>query len=81
MKQEATKERDMFMRVLEEQKELEIKERQVQHAKRYASVEHSYGLKDQITNKNTLKALERQSQLEEGKKIRRQQAEEIMKLE
>lgn len=48
-----------FMRVLEEQKLAEMKEKQIALARSTANNVHSVGLKDQIQNKQLQKAMDR----------------------
>ena len=66
----AENEKQMFLRILQEQKDAEHKETMVQNAKQSAAFTHSLSIKEQISNKSNMKKQNRQDQLEEGRKIR-----------
>ena len=77
----AQMERSMFEKINQEQKEAEKKERYQQEQQKAAYNTYKTNLTDQIHDKEVYKKSLRQESLEEGKRLRMLQAQELMKLE
>jgi len=79
--EQAKQERDDFLRIIASQKHDEQKEKRIEEQKRKAFVDHSVQLKYQIGSNADTRKLERLDYLEEGRKLRQKQADELLKLE
>jgi len=58
------------MNQIQKQKQIELQERKVEEDKKQALVDHSYKIRGQISNNESLKKQDRLDYLEEGRKVR-----------
>ena len=81
MAAQAETEKVEFLKIIREQKDVEFRERNIDNQKKMAFVNHKMDLKLQINSNSEQKKQQRLDYLEEGRKIRVAQADEILKLE
>jgi hypothetical protein len=79
--QQATEEREEFLKIIHNQKETEDKERKLTEQRKTAFQQHSEELMLQIQFNSETKKQKRLDFLEEGRRLRVGQADEILKLE
>lgn len=70
-----------FSRIINEQKESEERERRINDQKTQSFVRHKNDVQLQIQSNSEIKKQQRQDYLEEGRRVRMAQADEILKLE
>lgn len=78
--QEAKKEREEFLEIIEAQKEMDLTERQMEEQKRQAFKQHQQLLQQQIEENQVVKNQQRLDYLEEGRKVRQKIADEHLKI-
>jgi len=79
--EQAKKERDEFMRVIQKQREVEEQERRIGQQKKTTLKSHSNQIRTQIVQNDEIKKQERLDFLEEGRKVRQKIDEERNKIE
>lgn len=81
MAEQAKAERDDFLRIIERQKEDEMKERALEDEKKNALKAHANVIRKQIEKNTEVKKQERLDYLEEGKRVRQKLEDERLKVE
>lgn len=79
--EQAKQERDEYLRIIRTQKEEEMREAMIEEEKKSILKQHAEQLRGQITQNEEVEKQERLDYLEEGRRIRQEQAEERRRLE